>query len=104
MKRQNINIATCDGTTQIVGYVSADYPGIAIHRNLRFNDLWCVSHIASGFGLCCEFGLRRIAADFAAQVGRLVDFTKSGEEVEQQVADRPEVRAKMRELAERFKR
>lgn len=103
MQRQMINIATNDGGEQIEAYVSPAFPGLAVHRNSRFNDLWAATHIASGLGLSCGFRLRRIAGEFAAQAGRLVDFTKSGEEVEQHVADRPKLRAKLRELAQRFK-
>ena len=103
MQRQMINIATNDGGEQIEAYVSPTFPGLAVHRNARFNDLWAATHIASGLGLSCEFRLRRIAGEFAAQAGSLVDFTKSGEEVEQHVADRPKLRVKLRELVQRFK-
>ena len=103
MKRQMISIATNDGSKEVEAYVSPVFPGLAVHRNARFNDLWAATHIASGLGISCDFRLRRIAGEFAAQAGRLLDFTKPGEEVEQHIADRPKLRVSMRELVQRFK-
>jgi len=103
MKRQMINIATNDGGEEIEAYVSPEFPGLAVHRNARFSDTWTATHIASGLVISCGFRLRRIASEFAAQAGRLLDFTKPGEEVEQHIADRPKLRAKFRELVQRFR-
>ena len=104
MQRQNIRIATNDGGEQIKAYVSLAFPGLAVHRNAQFDDTWNATHIQSGLAVSTMFPLRRCASCFAALAARLLDFTQSGEHVEDEVADKPDVRSKLRELAERFKK
>lgn len=103
MQRQTIRLATHDGGKEVEGYVSDRFPGIAIHRNARFSDLWVATHLASGLGLSCDFRLRRIAGDFATEAGRLVDFTKSEDEVTAQVGKDHGLRTRLRNLAEQYK-
>lgn len=104
MKRCNINVAIHSGPTQIAAYVSDAFPGIAVHKDVGSDDFWTATHINSGLALSTTFRLRRLATSFATLASRQVDFSKSVEEVEKQVADRPGVGAKLRELAGRFKR
>jgi hypothetical protein len=49
------------------------------------------------------FRLRRLASCFAALASRLVDFTKSRDEVRDAVASQHEIRVQLRQLAERFR-
>jgi hypothetical protein len=102
MKREQISIATADGSEQVIGYVSNAFPGIAIHRHAQFSDRWAAAHIQSGLSISSMFRLRRLASCFAALASRLVDFTKSGDEVQDAVASKHEIRVQLRQLAERF--
>ncbi len=82
-------------------YVSAEFPGIAVHRNATTRSLWVASHIGSGIAIVCDFRLKRIAAAFAVDAVKIVNFTMSKNEVTAQFAD-CDVRSSLRQLARRY--
>ena len=103
MKRQTINVALYDGPRTVHGYVSPSFPGVAIHRSVEV-DAWTATHIGSGIAVSGMFPLRRRAVEFATLACRMLDFTRSTEDIERYVARQPDLRSKLRELAARLKR
>ena len=102
MPRQTIRLSTRAGDTEIESYVSPDFPGIAVHRNPRFRKSWNTTHIESGLGISGDFRLKRLASEFAAEAGRIVDFTKTADAVKTDIVDK-QTRATLRALTEKFR-
>jgi hypothetical protein len=68
MKRRNITVRTHEGTTEVAGYISEAFPGIAVHRSVGISDMWTATHIdiESEKGSSFSFPLRRYASCFSA--------------------------------------
>ena len=103
MKHQDITVALNEGMKLVPAYVSPTFPGIAIHRSMDASH-WAVTHILSGYCISSSFRMRRIAAEFAKAVSRLVKFSKPLEQINHHMASRPKLRLKLRDLAAKFKR
>ena len=62
---------------EIDGYVSDDFPGLAVHRDHAVPDYWVITHLESGYQVnLLSFTRRKDAVMVARWVSQRFDFRK----------------------------
>ena len=83
MKKVQISIKMASGNKSIPAFVSDKFPGLALHKALRFFEggqsylgNWTVTHVKTGYRACTTpWPLRRQAAAYAQTLCSAIDWT-----------------------------
>lgn len=86
MKKQIVDLLYHDRKTPVPGYVSNDFPGLALHQN-EDRGYWVATHIASGLAVGTLFGRRRDAQRFATAASQVLDFAVSTNQLNASLCD-----------------